>query len=406
MWRPETWSDLESLLGQAEETSTLDLKGEFGSTKEMAKDIAAMTVNGGTILYGVVEDRETRVAIELQPQVLKGAEERIQQVVGTRIAPSPGIEIVCVPSPTDAAEGIVVVVVAPSLAAPHQVDGRYPVRRGTTTGYLEEGEVQRLYRVRQEAQWSTPQEASLRFKQPPQRGSEPFPLDAHVGILEIVVSCPGGRHPRTPWLRDVLDETVTGAESRRNAILSPSPHFFAGLKGGWNPLDTVGWCSGRGGFDNETLALEPRSAAVFAYPCDWSFWISLPLGVRDADGQILYPCAREQWVVSEATAAIALAGEFMAAVPAAGVLTCSLALGGFDNALPEWRTHCTAGSFGGDIAAVPPRFTGATYASAMSLRDAPHEVVRALIDPWLAAFFQGRDLISSLLLSPARSDDG
>lgn len=251
MWRPETWSDLESLLGQAEETSTLDFKGEFGSTREMAKDIAAMTVNGGTILYGVVEDRETRVATELRRQPLKGAEERIQQVVGTRIAPTPGIEIKCVPSPTSAAEGIVAVVVAPSLAAPHQVDGRYPARRGTTTDYLEEGEVERFYRARHEAEWRSPQEASMRFKQPPQRGSEPFPLDAYVGVLEVVVSCPAGRHPRSPWLREALDETVTGAESRLNALISASPNFFAGLKGGWNPLDTVGWYGGRGGFDNE-----------------------------------------------------------------------------------------------------------------------------------------------------------
>lgn len=219
MWRPETWSDLESLLGQAEETSGLDFKGEFTSTK----DIAAMTVNGGTILYGVVENRETRVATKLQPQTLMGAEERIQQVVGTRIAPSPGIEVIPIPSPTDAAEGIVAVVVAPSLAAPHQVDGRYLARRGSTTEYLEEAEVERLYRVRQEAQWSSPQEVSLRFKQPPQRGSESFPLDAGVGVLEIVVSCPAGRHPRSPWLREALDETVMAAESRLNALLRKAP---------------------------------------------------------------------------------------------------------------------------------------------------------------------------------------
>jgi Putative DNA-binding domain len=402
MWRPETWADLESLLGQAEETSTLDFKGEFGSTKEMAKDIAAMTVNGGTILYGVAENRETRVATELQPQALKGAEERIHQVVGTRISPSPGIEIICVSSPTSAAEGIVAVVVAPSLAAPHQVTGRYPARRGTTTEYLEEAEVERLYRARQEAQWSSPHESSTRFRQPPQRGSEAFPLDAGVGVLEIVVSCLAGRHPHSPWLRDPLDEMVTGAENRLNALISARPRFFAGLKGGWNSLDTVGWYSGRGQFDNETLSLQPRSAAVLTYPCDWSFWISFPLGVRDGDGQILYSCARESWVVSEATAAIALAGEFMAAVPAAGILSCSLVLGGFDNALPQWRTNCTAAAFGDDVARVPPRFAGATYASAVSLRDAPQEVVRTLIDPWLAAFYQGRDLINGLLLSPTQ----
>lgn len=141
---------------------------------------------------------------------------------------------------------------------------------------------------------------------------------------------------------------------------------------------------------------------MFAYPCDWSFWISLPLGVRNDDGRMLYPCASEWWVVNEAIAAIGLAGEFMAAVPAAGVLTCSLALAGFDNALPWWRTKGTVADFGDGVAAVPPRFTGATYASAISLRNAPHEVVRALIDPWLAAFYQGRDLINGLLLSPTQ----
>ena len=51
MWRPKTWLELKALEGHAEESRTLDFKREPGSNAEMAKDIAALTVNGGVLIY-------------------------------------------------------------------------------------------------------------------------------------------------------------------------------------------------------------------------------------------------------------------------------------------------------------------------------------------------------------------
>jgi hypothetical protein len=67
MWRPRTWREVNALVVQAiEETPSLDFKKAIPTTKvvpkineEIAKDIAAMTVSGGVLIYGVDEDKET-----------------------------------------------------------------------------------------------------------------------------------------------------------------------------------------------------------------------------------------------------------------------------------------------------------------------------------------------------------
>lgn len=88
--------------------------------------------------------------------------------------------------------------------------------------------------------------------------------------------------------------------------------------------------------------------------------------------------------------------ENTAASPTARTVTCSLELAGFDDAIPWWRTQGKDISLDG-AATVPPRFTQATYASVPEIRDTPDEVVRVLMNPWLATFYEGRDLIDSLL---------
>jgi hypothetical protein len=54
MWRPESWNDVEGMLGQAVELSTLEFKRELGSgarpNAELAKDIASMTLTRPSLL--------------------------------------------------------------------------------------------------------------------------------------------------------------------------------------------------------------------------------------------------------------------------------------------------------------------------------------------------------------------
>lgn len=106
-----------------------------------------MTVNGGVIVLGLAEDK-TAVAREITSVALKGTEERIRQVAGSRISPAPEFELVTIPGGADGSVGVIVVVVPASPRAPHQANGKYPCRRGTVTEALEERDVERLYEQR------------------------------------------------------------------------------------------------------------------------------------------------------------------------------------------------------------------------------------------------------------------
>ena len=86
---PRTEEDLEHLAqnGLLEESHGLDLKRELGSgnaaNKDLAKDIAAFSLDGGTILIGVDEDTSPP---GLWPVPIHGLAERIEQIAGLALA--------------------------------------------------------------------------------------------------------------------------------------------------------------------------------------------------------------------------------------------------------------------------------------------------------------------------------
>src|SRR4051812_26337092 len=112
MWIPRSWGAVSGLIGSAEETSALDFKQALSGNAEIAKDVGAMTVDGGVIVYGVEEDRASRLASGIQKLTLAGVEERLQQVVGTRISPPPDVEIFLLTERDGDREGVVVVTIA------------------------------------------------------------------------------------------------------------------------------------------------------------------------------------------------------------------------------------------------------------------------------------------------------
>ena len=75
-----------ALNGLLEETHWLDLKRELGSgnaaNKDLAKDIAAFALDGGTILIGVDEDTSPP---GLWPVPIHGLAERIEQIARMRV---------------------------------------------------------------------------------------------------------------------------------------------------------------------------------------------------------------------------------------------------------------------------------------------------------------------------------
>lgn len=154
MWVPE---DLEALevaaeSGVLEERHDFDAKRQLPtSNKELAKDIAAMTTDGGSLIYGVGEDADGRPRV-LNPIELKGAAERIDQVAQNSISPTPKLRFARLRRPDDDSRGYLVVSIPASPEAPHQVtvgsDRRFYGRCDTGNRRLSEEEIARLYERR------------------------------------------------------------------------------------------------------------------------------------------------------------------------------------------------------------------------------------------------------------------
>ena len=158
MWRPENTEQFEAAVevGTLEERHDFDAKRQLPrSGKELAKDIAEMTTDGGSLVYGVEEDDDGRPRV-LAPIELNGAAERIDQVAQTSISGTFEIEFVHLRLRDDDARGYLIVVIPPSPDAPHQVqvgdDRRFYGRSDTGNRRLSEEEIARLYERRRSQQ--------------------------------------------------------------------------------------------------------------------------------------------------------------------------------------------------------------------------------------------------------------
>ncbi len=156
MWVPRNEEELLTAIerGGLQETASLDLKRELpkpGRNKELARDICAMTVDGGVLLYGV-DEREGH-APELTPIELAGAKERIDLVSRTAISEPPSIEVFEIPAAAKSGRGYLAVRVPASPQAPHMVtlqgENRFYGRGAAGNTPLSAGEVARLYAQRE-----------------------------------------------------------------------------------------------------------------------------------------------------------------------------------------------------------------------------------------------------------------
>jgi hypothetical protein len=151
-WIPRSEADLAEAISQGllEETHYLELKREIaagrGANKELARDLASLAVDGGTLLVGIGEDETS--GLYLAPQPLAGLPERIEMV--TRSIADPPLAVLCSPirSAQDQSLGYVVVRIPPSSTAPHMVDHKYLGRGDKTKVYLSDTEVRRLHEQR------------------------------------------------------------------------------------------------------------------------------------------------------------------------------------------------------------------------------------------------------------------
>lgn len=155
MWEPQTTEEFEHAVvsGALDERHDFDAKRQLPENgKELAKDIAAMSTDGGCLVYGVGED-ENRQPRLLAPFPLAGAAERVDQVAQHSVYPSPKLHFIPLRSSDDPAVGYLIAVIPASPLAPHQVavgdDRRFYGRCDTGNRRLTEAEIERLYERRQ-----------------------------------------------------------------------------------------------------------------------------------------------------------------------------------------------------------------------------------------------------------------
>lgn len=155
MWQPQSIEEFERTVrdGALDERHDFDAKRQLPTSgKELAKDIAAMTTDGGWLVYGISEDENGQPRL-LAPFQLDGAAERIDQVAQHSIYPAPKIHFSTLKSSEDPALGYLIAAIPASPLAPHQVavgdDRRFYGRCETGNRRLTEAEIERLYERRQ-----------------------------------------------------------------------------------------------------------------------------------------------------------------------------------------------------------------------------------------------------------------
>jgi hypothetical protein len=157
MWIPKSAAEIEEAAGRGdlEETHTFDAKVALPVARknhDLAVDVSAMTVDGGSIIYGLGEDKNERLTV-LSPIDLAGAPERAAQIVETSISEPPFIRVTALRTDADPAKGYLLVVVPQSARAPHQIvtsgDMRYYGRGAKGNRILSETEIAALYARRE-----------------------------------------------------------------------------------------------------------------------------------------------------------------------------------------------------------------------------------------------------------------
>jgi hypothetical protein len=158
-WMPKTESDLQAAVdgGLFEESHHLDLKkapNSKGDNRELARDLSSFAVDGGTLVIGVQENKESRT-FELAPQPLNGLPEKIESVA--RTVPDPPLTVITeeISSAAQDGTGYLIVHIPASPVAPHMVDNRYFGRGDKTKYQLGDTEVVSLHARRRNTEADT-----------------------------------------------------------------------------------------------------------------------------------------------------------------------------------------------------------------------------------------------------------
>lgn len=153
MWVPTSEEQLAALVssGDLVETDNLDLKRGLPSSpkknSDIAVDVAAMTTDGGVLIYGVGPPNGGG-PLKLYPiDDVDKAEERLVAIARSSIGGDPDFRTRIIPAIGTEGTGYLIVEIPLSPNAPHQVlaSGLFYGRRGTANVKLSQGEIDRLY---------------------------------------------------------------------------------------------------------------------------------------------------------------------------------------------------------------------------------------------------------------------
>jgi hypothetical protein len=392
---PSDWIEFEGLRGSAE-TSQLDFKEALPVNPKLARCLAAMSVAGGVVVLGMAQNRQTGLAAEPVPiAAVAKAEERIGQVIAGSIKPALKAPIKVIHDPANPAQGAIVVRVPRSEIGPHEVEGRFPTRSGTTTRDLSPAEVAAIYREREQA-LPRPAEllddATLLPAMPDVRVRSVF---AGFGQLRLAARPRDGdtEHPDSPWLADSLASAARRARLRaeeRLAIYAPT-RLLPALQT-WRPNGSSGWVAGRAGQSPEELAQRPSAAAVLTWPWRTLVQMTVPTLVPAGRDAPPYLCANEGFVATEAWGALAFFGELYGA-GGPRRLDLAIQLAGFEGAVSYYASHAMEGLPVGHLPQADHGLTKLVTLDSQDLVEDPEGVARGLIERWLVPFYEGGDLL-------------
>jgi hypothetical protein len=149
---PADEGELRSMVAQGllDEGHALELKRELppgtAANKELARDLAQFTPDGGVVVVGVDEGDKTTPP-SLTPVDLAGLPERIEEVAANRVDPPLHVRIQTIPAAGQPGKGYLLVIVPPSPSKIHMVDGRYWARGERTRYALSDADVQRYHQL-------------------------------------------------------------------------------------------------------------------------------------------------------------------------------------------------------------------------------------------------------------------
>jgi hypothetical protein len=380
MWMPKSEQDILSAFdaGDLIETANFDGKSALpgkGKGKDLAVDVAAMTADGGTLLYGVAEDKNKRLMVP-NPFELAGARERVDQIVQTSISEPPTIEVHTIPTGDDPSLGYLVIAVLPSPRAPHMVivgkEHRYYGRGATGNVLLSEGDVARLYERRR--RWEVDRNDML------DEAIESAPIPPHegYGFLHLVARpvvpdedlfdrAQGEQHVADflyGLFSAAISEDVYSINSALDLSLNKSYERRAD-----------GWAASEGLDAEEGTTVDPGYVLNFEIGLDGGGRLFCGRAAEEYRGRLL---VFENVVARLTTRFLAVLGGLYAAADYFGPVDAGLAVTGLDGGISHWLSQ--------QILASPRPYVKDQYRrtgrfSAIMLKDDPRGAARKLVLP-------------------------